>query len=122
MDAARRHPQPQRRARELPDPSDSGASYWLARTIWALGEGYAAFRSSDPAFARSCRPASSSAIGAVNRECLDRYGQYLDIDGQRTPAWLIADGADASAEAVLGLAAYVAGRRVVHREARVGAS
>ena len=31
---------------ELPDPSDSGESYWLARTIWALGEGYAAFRDS----------------------------------------------------------------------------
>ncbi|CAA9588053.1 MAG: hypothetical protein AVDCRST_MAG86-4210 [uncultured Truepera sp.] len=28
---------------ELPDPSDSGASYWLARTVWAFGEGYAAF-------------------------------------------------------------------------------
>ncbi len=29
---------------ELPDPSDSdGSSYWVARTIWALGEGYAAF-------------------------------------------------------------------------------
>ena len=29
---------------EQPDPSDSEESYWLARTIWALGEGYAAFR------------------------------------------------------------------------------
>ena len=36
---------------EEPDPSDSGPSYWLARTIWALGEGYAAFRGADPAFA-----------------------------------------------------------------------
>ena len=35
---------------------------------------------------------------------LDTYGRYLNIDGRRTPAWLIADGADASAEAVLGLA------------------
>ena len=30
--------------KELPDPSDSDASYWLARTVWALGEGYAVFR------------------------------------------------------------------------------
>ena len=37
---------------EQPDPSDSDASYWLARTMWALGEGYAAFARSDPAFAR----------------------------------------------------------------------
>ena len=36
---------------EQPDPSDSGASYWLARTVWALGEGYAAFAEDDPAFA-----------------------------------------------------------------------
>ncbi len=34
-----------------PDPSDSDASYWLARTLWAYGEGYAAFRHADPAFA-----------------------------------------------------------------------
>ena len=40
---------------ELPDPSDSDASFWLARTIWALGEGYAAFEKSDPAFARFLR-------------------------------------------------------------------
>ena len=37
--------------RELPDPSDSGESYWLARTVWALGEGYAAFAAADPGFA-----------------------------------------------------------------------
>jgi hypothetical protein len=36
---------------ELPNPSDSGASYWLARTIWALGEGYAAFEGADADFA-----------------------------------------------------------------------
>ena len=38
---------------------------------------------------------------------LDTYGQLVSIDGRPTPSWLIADGADASAEAVLGLAAYV---------------
>ena len=37
---------------ELPDPSDSDASYWLARSVWAFGEGYRAFRLQDPAFAR----------------------------------------------------------------------
>jgi hypothetical protein len=93
---------------ELPDPSDSDASYWLARTIWALGEGYAAFRREDPAFARFLRNRLELAVGAVDRQVLDRYGDHLDIDGQPAPAWLIADGADASAEAVLGLSAYVA--------------
>jgi hypothetical protein len=92
---------------EQPDPSDSDASYWLARTIWALGEGYAAFRDDDPAFASFLRERLELSIGAVDRQVLDRYGQYLDIDGQKTPAWLVVDGADATAEAVLGLSAYV---------------
>jgi len=94
--------------KELPDPSDSGASYWLARSVWALGEGYAAFKGKDPDFAAVLRKRLDLAIGALDRETLSRYGQYLQIDGRRTPAWLIVDGADATAEAVLGLSAYVA--------------
>ena len=92
---------------ELPDPSDSDASYWLARTIWALGEGYVAFAGDDPAFAAFLKQRLDLAIDAVDRQVLDRYGEYLLIDGERTPAWLIVDGADATAEAVLGLSAYV---------------
>ncbi len=92
---------------EYPDPSDSDASYWLARTIWALGEGYAAFKTADPQFATFLEERLDLAVNAVDRQVLDAYGEHLDIDGEPTPAWLIADGADASAEAVLGLAAYV---------------
>ena len=97
---------------ELPDPSDSdGSSYWVARTIWALGEGYAAFAGSgdpaDAAFAEFLRERLELSIGAVDRDVLDTYGQLVSVDGRPTPSWLIADGADASAEAVLGLAAYV---------------
>ena len=92
---------------EQPDPSDSAESYWLARTIWALGEGYAAFRTEDPAFATFLRQRLELAIDAVDGQVLDRYGEFLDIDGQRTPAWLVVDGADATAEATLGLSAYV---------------
>jgi hypothetical protein len=92
---------------ELPDPSDSDAAYWLARTVWALGEGYAAFRTSDPAFAAFLRARLDLAIAAVDREVLDAYGTFHSIHGTRTPAWLIADGGDASSEAMLGLAAYV---------------
>lgn len=92
---------------EFPDPSDSAESYWLARTIWALGEGYAAFADEDPAFASFLARRLKLAIAAVDRQVLDRYGEYLNIDGQRTPAWLIVDGADATAEAILGLSAYV---------------
>ena len=93
--------------KETPDPSDSDASYWLARTTWALGEGYAAFRHADPHFAAFLKRRMDLAVSALDREVLDHDGGYLQIDGRRTPAWLVAQGADASAEAVLGLAAYV---------------
>lgn len=92
---------------ELPDPSDSGPSYWLARTIWALGEGYAAFRDADPAFASFLRDRLDLAVDALDRQVLVRYGEHLQVDGEPAPAWLVVDGADASAEAALGLAAYV---------------
>src|SRR6266508_3990995 len=93
---------------EAPDPSDSGKSYWLARTIWALGEGYAAFQEADPAFARFLGARFELALAAVERQALARYGRRLPVGGAGTPAWLIADGADATGEALLGLSAYVA--------------
>ncbi|MET4637493.1 hypothetical protein [Mycetocola sp. 2940] len=92
---------------ELPDPSDSAESYWLARTLWALGEGYAAFRDVDPEFAAFLQDRLQLSVAAVDRQVLDAYGDYLVVDGVKLPAWLITNGADASAEAVLGLAAYV---------------
>jgi hypothetical protein len=55
---------------DSPNPSDSGASYWLARTIWALGEGYADFRGTDPAFAAFLGQRLDLAIGALDREVL----------------------------------------------------
>lgn len=92
---------------ELPDPSDSGPSYWLARTIWAFGEGYAAFAGVDAEFAAFLQERLGLAVDAVERQVLTRYGEYTVADGLRVPSWLIVDGADATAEAVLGLAAYV---------------
>ncbi|WBQ03936.1 hypothetical protein [Kribbella sp. CA-293567] len=92
---------------ELPDPSDSAASYWLARTVWALGEGYAVFRSVDRRFAAFLRARLELAIAALERQVLVHYGQWNVVDGRRVPAWLIVAGADATSEAVLGLAAYV---------------
>lgn len=92
---------------ELPDPSDSEDSYWLARTLWALGEGYAAFRDDDPEFAAFLQERLQLGVSAVDREVLTRYGEYSVADGVDVPAWLIVDGADATAEALLGLSAYV---------------
>ena len=92
---------------ELPDPSDSGPSYWLARTLWALGEGYAAFEDEDPEFADFLDERLDLSLDALNRQVLSKYGRWTVSDGKRVPAWLIANGADASAEAALGLAARV---------------
>jgi hypothetical protein len=92
--------------KDSPDPSDSGASYWLARTLWALGEGYADFAHADPSFAAFLRDRFDLAVTALDRDTLGSYGTYRTIDGVRMPAWLISDGADASSEALLGLAAY----------------
>ncbi len=92
---------------DSPNPSDSGASYWLARTIWALGEGYAAFRHGDPAFAAFLRQRLELSIDALRRQVLVNYGEYRMLHGVKVPAWLVVDGGDASSEAVLGLAAYV---------------
>jgi hypothetical protein len=70
---------------ELPDPSDSGPSYWQARTLWALGEGYAAFRTVDPAFARFLQQRLRLSLDAIDREVLDRYGDRITADGVRLP-------------------------------------
>ncbi|MDQ2940899.1 MAG: hypothetical protein M3R05_01780 [Chloroflexota bacterium] len=100
---------------ENPHPSDSGPSYWLARGIWALGEGYEAFRAADPTFAAFLRDRLNLALDALDRQVLVRYGSYRVLDGAQVPAWLIVDGADASSEAVYGLSAYV---RAQPRDAR----
>lgn len=91
---------------EHPDPSDSAESYWLARTVWALGEGYAAFKAADPQFAAFLQSRLDLAVGSLNKQSLAKYGTYDVADGDKVPAWLITGGADASAEAVLGLSAY----------------
>ena len=109
---------------DAPDPSDSGPSYWLARTVWALGEGYQAFRTENPPFARFLQQRMRLAVSALDRQVLTRYGQWRVVDGARVPAWLIVDGADATAEAVLGLSAYAgasddpAARRTLDRLAQ----
>jgi hypothetical protein len=94
---------------DSPNPSDSGASFWLARSIWALGEGYATFRGVDPAFARALAARMDLALTRLDAELVTpNSGQYSLLHGYRTPKWLIADGADASSEALLGLGAYYA--------------
>jgi hypothetical protein len=92
---------------ESPSPSDSAESYWMARTVWALGEGYAAFKTADPRFASFLQDRLHLAIKSLNKQSLGKYGTYDVADGAKVPAWLVNGGADASSEAALGLAAYV---------------
>jgi hypothetical protein len=93
---------------ELPNPSDSAESFWLARTVWALGEGFAAFRTTDPQFASFLQQRLTLALGALERQSLAKYGKTDVANGVRVPSWLIVGSASATAEAVLGLSAYVA--------------
>ncbi len=93
---------------EQPNPSDSAESFWLARTVWALGEGYAAFRTADPAFASFLQQRMHLALGALDRQSLSKYGTMTQANGVPVPAWLIVGSASATAEAALGLSAYVA--------------
>jgi hypothetical protein len=93
---------------EQPDPSDSAESFWLARTVWALGEGYAAFASTDRAFASFLQQRLDLAVGALERQSLAKYGSIVQANGVPVPAWLIVGSASATSEAVLGLTAYVA--------------
>jgi hypothetical protein len=74
--------------------------------VWAFGEGYRAFRREDPAFAQFLADRLDLALAALNREVLSKYPRTQVVDGRPVPAWLIVDGADATAEAMLGLAAY----------------
>lgn len=92
---------------DSPNPSDTSDSFWLARTIWALGESYPVFSASDPAFASFLKDRLELAIGALNRESLSHYGAWQIANGARVAAWLISDSTGASAEATLGLAAYL---------------
>ncbi len=93
---------------EQPDPSDSAESFWLARTVWAYGEGYAGFRTADPAFASFLAARMHLALGALQRQSLAAYGRTETANGVTVPAWLIAGSASPTAEAVLGLSAYAA--------------
>ncbi|MGP9539108.1 hypothetical protein ACT3SP_13930 [Brachybacterium sp. AOP43-C2-M15] len=95
---------------ELPDPSDSDESYWLARTVWAYGEGIGAFDGVDPEFTAFLMRRLHLSLDALERASLGRYGQWESADGVRVPGWLISGGADATGEAVLGLAAALQAR------------
>jgi hypothetical protein len=92
---------------DSPNPSDTGSSDWLVRSMWALGDGYATFRTSDPSFAAVLAQRMNLAMNKLNVELVaPNYGQYSLLHGYQAPKWLVGDGTDASSEAVLGLTSY----------------
>ena len=93
---------------DSPNPSDSAESYWLGRTVWALGEGYADFEHSNPSFAAFLQQRMDLALSALDRQSLAEDGRYVEVNGAKVPAWLLTGSAGATAEAVLGLSAYAA--------------
>ncbi len=105
LDAARRDSQPQRRSARASRPVGQRPSPtgWRGRSgRWARDTPPSV--TSDPAFASFLRNRLNLAVGAVNRQVLDRYGDHLNSRRRaHCPAWLIVDGADATAEAILGL-------------------
>jgi hypothetical protein len=99
---------------EALDGSDDQANWSLARGIWALGEGYAAFRDDQPDFARFLEDRLELSFDALDREVLDKYGQYQTVDGLSWPKWFIPGcwcepfgDAGATADAMQGLVAYL---------------
>ncbi|MEY9950623.1 hypothetical protein [Leifsonia sp. EB34] len=93
---------------EQPNPSDSAESFWLARTVWALGEGFAGFQKADPAFASFLQQRMSLALRSLEHQSLAKYGTTEQANGVTVPGWLIVGSASPTAEAVLGLSAYTA--------------
>jgi hypothetical protein len=92
---------------DSPNPSDAGESFWLARTLWALGEAYPAFHDADPAFASFLKDRYSLALAALNRGSLAKYGQWDTANGARVPAWLVSQSTTATSEAALGVTAFL---------------
>ena len=67
---------------ELPDPSDSGPSYWLARTIWALRRGLRGLRRRwNGSRVRGVPRASGcrSPVDAVDRQVLDAVRRVRNV-------------------------------------------
>ncbi len=79
--------------------------WWAARGQWALAEGYRVFLKEDPAYAATLQEAYLRGEAALGR-AIGPVGAYNELHGVRVPAWLIGNGSDVSALAMLGLASY----------------
>jgi hypothetical protein len=79
--------------------------WWAARGQWALAAGYRIFRELDPEYAARLQESYQRGEEALRR-AIGPVGAYDELHGVPIPAWLIGNGSDVSALAVLGLAEY----------------
>ena len=80
-------------------------SWWAARAQWVLAAAVPVFRVVDSAYASRLETAYLRGEQALQRS-IGPVGAYNDLHGVAVPAWLIGNGTDLSALAILGLAAY----------------
>lgn len=80
-------------------------SWWAARAQWALATAIPIFRTLDSEYAAQLEQAYLRGEEALQR-AIGPVGAYNDLHGTAVPAWLINNGSDLSALAVLGLASY----------------
>ncbi len=80
-------------------------NWWAARGQWALAAGYRVYRDIDPAYAETLHAAYLRGEEAL-AEQMGAVGAYDELHGERVPAWLLHNGSDLSALAVIGLAEY----------------
>lgn len=80
-------------------------SWWAARAQWALASAIPVFRALDPDYASRLEEAYLRGEAALAR-AIGPVGAYNQLHGVPVPAWLIGNGSDLSALAVIGLATY----------------
>jgi len=84
-------------------------SWWAARGIWALGNGYKVFSQVDKPFALEIEKSIQKSLNRFNVD-LKNYGTYktakIGMMDVSLPKWLMGDSTDASATALLGLVDY----------------
>jgi hypothetical protein len=79
--------------------------WWAARGQWALAAGYRIFSDEDTAYAAKLQRAYLLGEEALQR-AIGPVGAYDELHGVKIPSWLVGNGSDLSALAILGLAEY----------------
>ncbi len=103
--------------------SRAGLTWWTARALWALGEGARAFRRGAPGYADELREQAFQTVDLLLADVKRRDGSTHAYGTHRAPGWFLGDAPDATAVAVLGLAALETDRpdpRTKHLIARYG--